>query len=78
MDSEPGHRFLTAKLQVEYLRPTPIDQVLEVRGRVARIEGRKVTVHSSLFAGAVECARGEVLAIEVPESYLEDMVSQAK
>jgi acyl-coenzyme A thioesterase PaaI-like protein len=74
MDSEPAHRFLTASLQVEYLRPTPIDGTLEIRGRVEKIDGRKVTISSSLYAGGVECARGKVLAIEVPESYLEAML----
>ena len=35
----PGHwlrpplRFVTASLKVDYLRPTPIDAVLELRGR---------------------------------------------
>lgn len=73
MDTEPSYRFLTAKLQVEYLRPTPINGTLEIRGHVASIDGRKVVVLSSLFAGGVECARGEVLAVEVPESTLQNL-----
>ena len=77
MDSEPAHRFLTASLQVEYLRPTPIEGMLEIRGRVEKIDGRKVTISSSLYAAGVECARGQVLAIEVPESYLEAMLDQS-
>lgn len=78
MDTAPAHRFLTAKLEVEYLQPTPIDEVLEIRGRVAAIDGRKVTVHCTLFAGGEACARGEVLAIAVPDSYLEAMASGKK
>lgn len=75
MDTEPSHRFLTARLQVEYLRPTPINEILEIRGQVTHIDGRKVTVRCSLLAGGEECARGEVLAVEVPESYLQTLAA---
>ncbi len=39
MDTEPAQRFVTASLHVDFLRPTPIDAVLELRGRVKRAEG---------------------------------------
>ena len=70
MDSEPALRFLTASLHVDYLKPTPIDTVLEVRGRVKEVKGRKVIVTASLLANGVECARGEVVAVQVPEEFL--------
>ncbi len=78
MDTEPSFRFLTGSLHVDYLQPTPIDCKLEIRGRVQEITGRKVIVASSLFANGVECARGEVVAIQVPDSYLEKLTKQAK
>jgi acyl-coenzyme A thioesterase PaaI-like protein len=77
MDTEPSFRFLTASLHVDYLRPTPIDCTLEVRGRVKEIKGRKVIVTSSLLAKGVECARGEVVAVHVSDSFLEDLIAQA-
>jgi len=67
MDSPPELRFLTASLQVDYLRPTPIDGDLEVRGRVEEIKGRKVVVVSELRAGGEVCARGRVVAVQMPE-----------
>ncbi|MGW8187360.1 MAG: PaaI family thioesterase [Desulfobacterales bacterium] len=67
MDTEPPLRFLTAALHVDYLRPTPIDQTLEVRARIKEIKGRKVVVSSELLAGGQVCARGEVVAVQVPE-----------
>jgi acyl-coenzyme A thioesterase PaaI-like protein len=67
MDSEPAFRFLTASLKVDYLRPTPIDGLLEVRATIQEIKGRKVIVHSTLSAGGEICARGEVVAVQVPE-----------
>jgi acyl-CoA thioesterase FadM len=67
MDSEPAFRFLTASLHVDYLRPTPIDGPLEVRGKIKEIKGRKVVVESTLSAKGEICARGEVVAVQIPE-----------
>jgi acyl-coenzyme A thioesterase PaaI-like protein len=69
MDTDPPLRFLTAALHVDYLRPTPIDGPLEVRARVTEIKGRKVVVSSQLLAGGQVCARGEVVAVQVPEHF---------
>src|SRR5512140_576941 len=44
LGSEPALRFLTASLQVDYVRPTPLGVPLEVRARVEEVRGRKVTV----------------------------------
>ena len=67
MDTDPPLRFLTASLQVDYLFPTPLGVPLEIRGRVKEIKGRKVIVESTLSADGKICARGEVVAIQVPE-----------
>ena len=69
MDTEPRLRYVTASLNVEYLRPTPIDGVLELRGRVHEVKGRKVVVAISLFAGGNECARGLVTAVRIPDDW---------
>jgi acyl-coenzyme A thioesterase PaaI-like protein len=70
MDSDPPLRFLTASLHVDYLRPTPITGPLEVRGRVKEIKGRKVVVTTTLYAGGAACARGEVVAVQMPDDLL--------
>lgn len=67
MDTEPPLRFLTASLHVDYLRPTPLDVPLEVRARVKEVKGRKVVVTATLSAEGEICARGEVVALQVPE-----------
>ncbi len=67
MDTEPPLRFLTASLKVDYLLPTPIGVPLEIRGRVKELKGRKVIVESTLSAGGKVCARGEVIAVQMPE-----------
>jgi acyl-coenzyme A thioesterase PaaI-like protein len=70
MDSQPPLRFLTASLQVDYLRPTPLGVPLEVRARVEEVKGRKVTVISTLSANGEVCARGRVVAVQMPEGML--------
>ncbi len=70
MDTLPPHRFVTAGLHVSYLRPTPIGVMLEIRGKVKEIKGRKVVVTATLSANGDVCAEGEIVAVEMPESFL--------
>lgn len=70
MDSEPPLRYVTGSLKVTYLRPTPIDTTLEVRGKVKEIKGKKVVVESRLMANGQVCATGEVVAVRMPESMM--------
>ena len=58
-------RFVTAALHVDYLLPTPINETLEVRGRVKEMSARKVIVASTLSAGGEVCARGEVVCVRL-------------
>lgn len=67
MDSMPALRYLTAALQVDYLRPTPLGVPLEVRGRVEEITERKVVVSSTLVAEGEICAKGKVVAVKMPD-----------
>jgi acyl-coenzyme A thioesterase PaaI-like protein len=68
MGSAPAHRFVTASLRVEFLRPTPLGPELEVRGAVRSISGRKVIVDESIAANGERTVRGEVVAVELPDS----------
>jgi acyl-coenzyme A thioesterase PaaI-like protein len=67
MGTEPDLRFVTASLHVDYLKPTPIDADLELRGTVKEIKGRKVVVAVMLFSKGEVCARGEVIAVQLPD-----------
>jgi acyl-coenzyme A thioesterase PaaI-like protein len=71
MDSLPAFRFLTASLHVDYLKPTPIDSQLEVRAMVKEIKGRKVIISTTLSSHGEVCARGEVIAIQMPDHLYE-------
>ena len=70
MDTLPALRYLTASLHVDYLKPTPLGVPLVLRGQVKELKGRKVVVATSLSADGVVCARGEVVAVQVPEQYM--------
>ncbi len=67
MDTDPPFRFVTASLKVDYLRPTPLGVKLIVRGQVKEVTGRKVVVSATVSADGETCARGEVVAVQMPE-----------
>lgn len=66
-DTMPAHRFVTASLRVDYLKPTPLRVPLEVRGRATSIQGRKVIVEARILAGGDVTVKGEIVAVEMPE-----------
>ncbi len=70
MGTEPRVRFVTASLHVEYLRPTPLGVPLEVRGKIKEIKERKVVVSATVSAGGEICAKGEVVAVKMPEQMM--------
>jgi acyl-coenzyme A thioesterase PaaI-like protein len=72
MDTEPRLRFVTASLRVDYLHPTPLGTPLEIRAQVKEVAGRKVMVTATVSAHGKVCARGEVVAVKVPEHMLPD------
>jgi acyl-CoA thioesterase FadM len=63
-------RFVTASLQVEYLKPTPLGPELEIRGTVTEIKDRKVVLEETLSAEGVVTARGKVVAVRMPETMI--------
>ena len=71
MDTEPAFRFLTASLHVDYLKPTPLDIELEIRGKVKEVKGRKVVIQEWIVANGIITVRGEVVAVQVPDEMVE-------
>lgn len=59
-------RFVTASLNVDYLKPTPIGVELVLRARAEAVGARKVVVTVSVTADDVERARGSVIAVRLP------------
>lgn len=63
--SQDLKRCVTGSLTLNFLKPTPVDTELTVKGQLVSIQGRKVTVSLGLFAGERQCASGEMLAIQL-------------
>lgn len=70
LGEESTKGYVTGSLHVKYLKPTPVSTPVTLRAHVKEIKGRKVTVACSLYSGDVECARGEVVAIEMHRTWL--------
>lgn len=61
-------RCVTASLTVNFKAPTPMGVELELRGKLKKLEGRKVWVDMSLSASGQICATGEIFAIRLKEA----------
>ena len=63
--SAPRIGYVTADLKVSYRKPTPLQETIELRARIRRLEGRKAWVDCTLSAAGVICATGDVLGVRV-------------
>ena len=79
LGSEPPIRFLTGSLNVKYLKPTPLGPLIELRGKIREVKGRKVIVDVSVIVDDIETVTGEVIAIQVPEqmSFVSETAEQS-
>lgn len=68
-DTQPALRFVTASLQVDYLKPTPLGVELELRGKIVEQKGRKVISEITVSASGQITATGKVIAIQMPDSF---------
>jgi uncharacterized protein (TIGR00369 family) len=65
---DPTPRFVTASLNVDFLRPTPLGPELLLRARPVETGERKVVVTVSILAEGVECATSRVIAVRAPRA----------
>jgi acyl-coenzyme A thioesterase PaaI-like protein len=63
--SAPRIGYVTANLNISYLKPTPLKEPIQLRARIAKIEGRKTWVSCTLSAAEEVRATGEVLGVRV-------------
>lgn len=64
--SEPSPRFVTARLEVDYLLPTPLSAMV-LHGRLVEIKGRKAIVETALSVDGTVTAKGSAVLVEIPE-----------
>ncbi|WP_188207703.1 PaaI family thioesterase [Alkalibacillus aidingensis] len=62
-------RFITASLEVNYLKPTPQGVELRAIGKVEEVHPKKFRVHTEVFAEDEMVAKGLVVAAVMPESF---------
>jgi acyl-coenzyme A thioesterase PaaI-like protein len=74
LNAEPNTRFLTASLHVDYHKPTPINVELEIRAKVKELKERKVVIEEWILANRIITVRGEVVAVQIPESMLDELL----
>ncbi|WML48721.1 PaaI family thioesterase [Neobacillus sp. PS3-34] len=75
---EPGDgveppRFVTGSLKVDFLKPTPHGTLIKAVGTVQEIHPKKWKVNVEVFAEDSLCARGEVIAVVMPDTFLKSV-----
>jgi acyl-coenzyme A thioesterase PaaI-like protein len=66
---DPSPRYVTASLQVTYLRPTPLGSDLVLTARPREVGQRKVQVDVEVAVDGVVTVRGGVLAVRMPARF---------
>jgi len=67
---DPSPRFVTAGLDVRFLKPTPHGPELVLRATAVELTARKVIVEVSVFVGDVETVHARVVAAPLPASMI--------
>lgn len=75
VQSMTGNPGMTGRLIVHYRSPTPLYREVSFRGKVDRVEGRKIFTSGTLHAGDRLCAEAEGLFISVDFSRLRDIAN---
>ncbi|MGW8369474.1 MAG: PaaI family thioesterase [Gammaproteobacteria bacterium] len=68
--SKPDLHYATLRLAVEYLRPTPMGETVELEATILAQTERTYVLSCELKAAGKTRVRAEVEAIRVPESWM--------
>ncbi|MFD1361294.1 PaaI family thioesterase [Lentibacillus salinarum] len=68
-DGKEPPRFVTASLNVDFLKPTPQDMPLKAIGTVEAVHPKKFKIHTDVYAGDTICAKAVVTAAVMPETF---------
>ncbi len=67
--TEPEIWFATASMTVDYLRPSPIDSIVQLSAQVVAHDDRTTSVDCVFRAAEKERARASVRAVRVPDDW---------
>jgi acyl-coenzyme A thioesterase PaaI-like protein len=76
VQSLSGAPGMTGTLKVKYLRPTPLHEKLVFRGRIERVEGRKIFTTATVEATGQITAEAEGLFISLREGRMDELVAK--
>lgn len=65
--SLPAFRYVTASLQVDYKKPTPLGPEIQIRAKVISIKGRKTVIEAEVVVEGAVTAIGRVVAVRMPK-----------
>ncbi len=68
-----GNPGMTGKLEIRYLKPTPLNTKLKLEAEVSRIDDRKTLVNGQIFANNNITARAEGLFIRPTHFNLQNL-----
>ncbi|MFP3918447.1 PaaI family thioesterase [Lysinibacillus telephonicus] len=68
-DGSVPPRFVTASLNVEFLKPTPQQVTLKAVGTVEEIHPKRWKVDTEVYAHNTLCARGIVVLVAMPSTF---------
>ena len=71
LSGQPG---MTAQLDISYRSPTPLRREVHFRGRIERIDGRKIHAVATLHHGDVLCAEARGLFISMKPEVFERLM----
>ncbi|PJB00567.1 MAG: thioesterase [Ignavibacteriales bacterium CG_4_9_14_3_um_filter_30_11] len=74
-DTLPAFRFVTASLQVDYLKPTPLGVELELRGKIVELKGRKVVTEIIVKANGKIIERGRHRDLILTGEYYKKLIA---
>jgi len=75
-DGAEPPRFVTANLHVDFLKPTPQHVPLKAIGTVEEIHPKKWKVETEVYAQDTLCARGTVVLVVMPSTFLNKNVNK--
>ncbi len=62
-------RFVTGKLNVNYIKPTPLGKELVIKGKLMVMAKRKVKIAIDVLVEGVVTVTGEVTAVLLPDNF---------
>ena len=66
-------RVVAAKIEVEFLKMAPVKQNYQIRGRIIKIEGRKVFVQAELFGRKTLYAKSTGLFVQLSPEQIKSL-----